>query len=327
MKTAQVFAGTFFRQLLDHGQVDLAANEARSSLLSAGLPGASIPVLFMRLRNGQLFGQRGQILGDRAGNFWSTLLRNIAGGKCTPILGPGISAGLLPTHADLAKQLADEHNYPFADADNLPRVAQFVGTEDNELPRQETIRKLVAGFKSCMGLALDSAANECSLRETIESANWPGCIDEVFESEIHQSEIHQQLADLNLPLYVTTNFDSFQTLALKAKNRAARRETVNWQGKVSPEASHPHYDLKPPPSREEPVVMHLFGTDDDPLSMVLTEDDYLDYLARISRDHEYILPTSVQDGPRFDHFALFGISFGRSGSEGNPARPATQLGP
>ena len=29
--------------------------------------------------------------------------------------------------------------------------------------------------------------------------------------------------------------------------------------------------------------------------MVLTEDDYLDYLARISRDYEYLLPTSVQD--------------------------------
>jgi hypothetical protein len=26
---------------------------------------------------------------------------------------------------------------------------------------------------------------------------------------------------------------------------------------------------------------------------VLTEDDYLDYLARISRDYEYLLPTSV----------------------------------
>ena len=29
--------------------------------------------------------------------------------------------------------------------------------------------------------------------------------------------------------------------------------------------------------------------------MVLTEDDYLDYLARISRDYEYLLPTSTQE--------------------------------
>jgi len=291
VKTAQEFAGNFYRQLLHHGQVDLAANEARSSLLSAGLPGASIPVLFMRLPHGQLFAQRGQILGDRAGSFWSTLLSNIAAGKCTPILGPGVTAGLLPAHADLAQQLAAEHNYPFGDAHNLPRVAQFVGTEDNEVPRQETIRKLVAGFKRRMGFKLDPAADECGLCKTIESTNWPRCIGEELESEIHQ-----QLADLDLPLYVTTNFDNFMVQALKAKNRPARRESVNWQEQVSQssEAKDPHFDLKPPPSREEPVVLHLFGTDDDPISMVLTEDDHLDYLARISQDHEYLLPTSVQ---------------------------------
>ena len=41
------------------------------------------------------------------------------------------------------------------------------------------------------------------------------------------------------------------------------------------------------------MVLHLFGQDDDPLSLVLTEDDHLDYLARIARDYEYLLPTSV----------------------------------
>ena len=41
------------------------------------------------------------------------------------------------------------------------------------------------------------------------------------------------------------------------------------------------------------MVLHLFGQDDDPLSLVLTEDDHLDYLARIARDYEYLLPTSI----------------------------------
>jgi hypothetical protein len=110
-----------------------------------------------------------------------------------------------------------------------------------------------------------------------------------------ESEIHHQLADLDLPLYLTTNFDNFMTLALRARGREARRETVAWREGTSQEAERPHHDLDPPPSAEEPVVMHLFGTGDDPLSMVLTEDDYLDYLARISRDHEYLLPTSVNE--------------------------------
>ena len=53
--TARTFAGTFYQRLLEHGLVDLAANQARSALLTARLPGAAIPVLFMRLDTGRLF--------------------------------------------------------------------------------------------------------------------------------------------------------------------------------------------------------------------------------------------------------------------------------
>ncbi len=53
--TSQAFARTFYRRLLAHGIVDLAANEARSHVITARLPGASIPVLLMRLKDGQLF--------------------------------------------------------------------------------------------------------------------------------------------------------------------------------------------------------------------------------------------------------------------------------
>lgn len=52
---AQCFSRVFYRELLDHGEVDRAGNRARSSLLSAGMSGAAIPVLFMRLRFGQIF--------------------------------------------------------------------------------------------------------------------------------------------------------------------------------------------------------------------------------------------------------------------------------
>jgi hypothetical protein len=106
------------------------------------------------------------------------------------------------------------------------------------------------------------------------------------------------LADLGLPLYVTTNFDNFMSLALQAQGRDPRRETIAWResSKMKESVTKPHYDLNPPADRDEsPVVLHLFGTDDDLLSMVLTEDDYLDYLACISRDYEYLLPTSIQE--------------------------------
>ncbi len=54
VETARAFAQVFYRQLLRHGLVDLAANQARAAMLSGQRPGAHIPVLFMRLADGRL---------------------------------------------------------------------------------------------------------------------------------------------------------------------------------------------------------------------------------------------------------------------------------
>jgi hypothetical protein len=56
MLTARQFAATFYQRLLAHGTVDLAMNEARSMLITNGRYDAAVPVLFMRLPNGRLWG-------------------------------------------------------------------------------------------------------------------------------------------------------------------------------------------------------------------------------------------------------------------------------
>jgi hypothetical protein len=55
--TARKFGATFYRRLLEHGTVDLALNEARSTLIANGRFDAAMPVLFMRLRDGRLWGE------------------------------------------------------------------------------------------------------------------------------------------------------------------------------------------------------------------------------------------------------------------------------
>ena len=55
--TARQFAATFYRQLVAHGTVDLALNEARSTLITNGRFDAAVPVLFMRLRDGRLWSE------------------------------------------------------------------------------------------------------------------------------------------------------------------------------------------------------------------------------------------------------------------------------
>jgi hypothetical protein len=57
MLTARHFAATFYRQLIAHGTVDLAMNEARSTLITNRRFDAAVPVLFMRLRDGRLWSE------------------------------------------------------------------------------------------------------------------------------------------------------------------------------------------------------------------------------------------------------------------------------
>jgi hypothetical protein len=290
VQTARTFSATFYRRLLEHGQVDLACNEARSAILTAELPGAAIPVLFMRLQNGQLLGWRGQILGNRAEGFWATLLDNIADQWCVPFLGPGVTAGLLPSPIEIAQELAADYNYPFPMTQSLPRVAQFIATLDNRRLREQTMRIMMSGFIRRMGRNLEPQDHRRKLSELISASAWSQ-----LSPERLKSEIHHQLVALHLPLYVTTNLDNFMTLALQAQHDHVRRETVAWQTANDGSADRPHFDLDPPPSPGEPVVLHLFGTDEDLPSAVLTEDDYLDYLARIAKDYDYMLPTSVSE--------------------------------
>jgi hypothetical protein len=56
--SARTFSQTLYERLLAHGVVDLAMNEARSTLVTAERPDAAVPVLFMRLKDGRLWERR-----------------------------------------------------------------------------------------------------------------------------------------------------------------------------------------------------------------------------------------------------------------------------
>lgn len=305
VSSGQLFARTFYERLLAHGLVDLACNEARATLLTDQRADAGVPVLFMRLLGGLLFARRGEVLGQDAESFWEMLLENIELGECIPILGPDVSAHLLPSPEDLALELVANYGYPFDEPRNLPQVAQFFSTIDERRLRMDVLTHLVEGFQRRLGLANGEAAEEQTgraggrrgrrsrragpaLRQLIADSGWIQRSGEQWETEIHQ-----QLADLELPLYLTVNPDTLLESALEDRGRAVRSESVDWRALLQTRAGRPQWSLEPPPTPEEPVVLHLFGTADDPRSLVLTEDDFLDYLTLVSQRDAYLLPTDV----------------------------------
>ncbi len=306
--TAQAFASAFYRCLLGHGQVDLACNEARSELITARADGASIPVLFMRLRDGMLLGQRGHTSSGND-NFWPFLVENIADQQCIPILGPEILQGLLPSAQYIASELASTYGYPFDDNKNLARVAQYMETvgpgrllrEHKKLMRDQLLRTFAADLDEEKRKALLNA----DFVRLVEELQWSHKVQ-----QLQENEIHHVLATLNLPLYVTTGFDNFMVQALRSVGKHSVRQIgIRWD--YAAHARTPLFPLLPAPSPDDPVVLHLsgyYGNAEQEKQIVFSEKHYLQQFAIITQQRDYIIPTNVLGLLAQSNFLLLGFN-------------------
>jgi len=198
---------------------------------------------------------------------WDTIVSRIHNGRCTPFLGAGMSAHRLPTGRALAQVLAEKHGYPFDDRDNLPRVAQYAEVIRNDMPR---IKGQVA-------------------------AQFTAATDKVTAADFaDRADPHRILADLPFGKYLTTNYDNFVERALEAAGVKYGVDLCAWNPATRKHVTSEkeRYSRTPPTvdGEEPPLVYHLHGVQEFPESMVLTEDDYLDFLAEIAMDPRCIRP-------------------------------------
>jgi hypothetical protein len=189
---------------------------------------------------------------------WQMLIDRIKTSRCTPFLGAGACFGTLPLGSDIAKAWAQEYHYPLDNPTNLVEVAQFLAVQYDPLFPKEKILEMFGALKP-------------------PDFNAP-------------DEPHALMADLPLPVYMTTNYDDFLVRALKLRYRDARRELCRWNDALKSEPSV--FDSGFEPTVANPVVFHLHGHT-IPESLVLTEDDYLNFLANIARTPN-LLPPRIQ---------------------------------
>ena len=191
---------------------------------------------------------------------WDTLLSRIKDGKCTPFLGAGACHPTLPLGGEIAQEWARKYDFPLDDSTDLVRVAQFLAVDrDAMFPKDEIARRL----------------------KGVPSPDFK-----------EKDEPHGALADLPLPIYITTNYDGFMVEAIKSRDKKARQEICRWNRYVRDYPSV-FEDSNFDPDDRNPVVYHLHGSARIPESLVLTEDDYLDFLVNISRD-QFKLPARIQ---------------------------------
>jgi SIR2-like domain len=191
---------------------------------------------------------------------WDLLLSRIKAGNCTPFLGAGAAVPTLPLGREIAERWATKYDYPLEDRDDLARVAQFVGvTRKDAMYAKERITEDLAGLGP--------------------------------PDFTNTADPHVVLAGLPLPVYLTTNYDDFMVQALGRRGRTPCREVCRWNTTT---ASSPRsLDTGFAPSPATPVVYHLHGHFGVPESLVLTEDDYLDFVVAVSRSRK-LLPHQIQ---------------------------------
>jgi SIR2-like domain len=227
---------------------------------------------------------------------WTLLLDSIEASqkgqiKCTPFIGPGVYSEWLPAFIVTAKKWIDEYEFPLAlaledfynlakekygypleDAHQLAMVAQFLAIEkgDDMYPQMLLSKELATIKPPDFGLE--------------EFRNTP----------------YSVLADLKLPLYITTNYDYFMEAALESRGRKPVSEFCRWNEKlynyakltgISSVFDKGKKNYKP--SVDQPLVYHLHGVLNIPQSMVLTEKDYFDFAINLNKNDEKMSLPSV----------------------------------
>lgn len=189
---------------------------------------------------------------------WDHLLRKIKDEKCTPFLGSGACSEKISVSFKIANEWAREYEYPMEDSDDLTRVAQFVAvtTEDKMFPKDEICKKIT---------------------ELLEDVT-----PTYFETPY---EIHGVLASLPLPVYISTTYDDLMERALKSRNKEPIQEICQWNDfLMKRKPTSPIFE----PIPEKLLVYHLNGCYEIPESLVLTENDYLDFLVAISKEQDLL---------------------------------------
>lgn len=274
MESIKKFMPVFFAELYKDGQIDRALAVARGTIREAH--DFWMPVLFMRLKSGKVWYVPG--IGEGGAEFdkWPTIVSSIKGEQCTPILGPGMYEPLTGSWSEMAAALSEQFNFPFSTflRDSLPNVTQYISVNQdlNTLFTQvDTMFRTSLQKRFAADLPDSLKSQSASLPDLFALAG-------AKARERDVSEQHRVLANLPIRIYITTNFDNMMADALKEAGKAPEVVICPWRDGLMLDESV--YDREPGyiPSKERPLVYHLFGHLSLPDSMVLTEDDYFEFM-------------------------------------------------
>lgn len=196
---------------------------------------------------------------------WATLVDAVMAGECTPFLGAGVAVPHLPTGAALSTRLAAQFEYPLADTKNLARVTQYIASRF----QPAYVKRLICDH----------------LLEEQETAA-PALADGMPPN-------YRMLARLRLPIYITTNYDNYLERAVVATGEATPDVQIcRWNDRLFAELGK--YPVSEP-AAGTPMIFHLHGHFSSRHSILVTEDDYIDFTVSLAQ-------RPIKTAPVIPHF-------------------------
>lgn len=289
METVTRFMGAFFSELREHGVIDRATAVARGRVQDR--PDFWMPVLFMRLEQGKIWSG---FTDSGAFRKWPALRSLIEDKRITPVLGSGLFEPILGSLRDIAGKWARQYEYPLYEheRDSLPQISQYLAVEQfPDFPIRELEKYMRREIQENYG-------NELSAELLGEAASLDELVNHIGSERRRRVpwDAYRVMANLELPVYITTNFNKLLESALRELGKSPQTVISPWNEYVL--QTEPRYtamsEIDNPPTPERPLVYHLFGRLDQPPSVVLTEDDYFQYLIGVARN-DRLIPPSVQE--------------------------------
>jgi hypothetical protein len=281
METVRQALPVFFRELLKDGRIDRAMAVARGAI--RGRLDSWMPALFLGLKSCRIWYEPG-FAGQDRNNFekWKSICNSVHKGRFIPIVGPELGEDVFGGTPELANRLAEKHAFPLASHErtDLAKVAQFISTNQDRSYASDAVQNQ---FLQQISERLERGANsnQKSPFALLDFAT-QACLSD-------QDHPYRILSDLPASIYVNASYDPLLFRSLKAVGRNPEAILTSWRGIDIPKQPQPKNTR---PATETPWVYQIFGLFGKPDTMVLTEDDFFDYLIASSR-LDLLLPTLI----------------------------------
>jgi hypothetical protein len=270
--TAATFTPAFFDALAKNGRVDEAMAAGRRAVQDRR--DWWVPVLFSRLRSGRTYYR--PAFTERQDKTWQSLKLKLSQKAITPVLGPGLAGDIIGSRGEIARNWVARWQMPISPRDqgDLAKVAQFLRVHSSA---GDVLLQLQAHLLNEMVKRRDARRGDPAWDLPDDKIKGPSPVPAILEvgKRLRRADVgdpYRIMADLQVPIYVTTAWTDLLQEALRDVGRKPVTMTFPWNDHI------PNSRPRVEPTAETPLVYHLYGRLEVPESLVLTEDDYFQWI-------------------------------------------------